>query len=124
MRGPNAVQKRFHDEALVTVVDDPAGDSSFWTCETFRAVVCLSMLHHLRTTSTESYLAWRLGRAELFRGAPPRRFMLRRVDDEASPFDMAEYGVVRLGLDRDALTSTLGIEATRRLGDGGGGAER
>jgi SAM-dependent methyltransferase len=63
-------------------------------------------VHH-RALSSGSYFAWRLGGGDLARGAATRWRRLRRVYDETSPADMAEYHVVRQGVDQEAVATRL-----------------
>ncbi|HKE73697.1 MAG TPA: hypothetical protein VKB57_08800, partial [Acidimicrobiales bacterium] len=60
-----------------------------------------------RVLSTGAYFAWRVGRGDLARGAATRWRRLRRVYDADSPADMAEYHVVRHGVDQVALAALL-----------------
>ncbi|MDQ1006967.1 phospholipid N-methyltransferase [Streptomyces sp. V4I23] len=54
-----------------------------------------------------AYLIWRLGQGEARRGIATRLRRIRGVYDESNPADMAEYHVVRHGIDEKALQNLL-----------------
>jgi SAM-dependent methyltransferase len=58
------------------------------------------------------YYLWRLRQGELKRGISTRLRRLRGVYDESRPEDMAEYHVVRQGLDERAIVDLLGSTFT------------
>jgi len=60
-----------------------------------------------RAASTGAYFAWRLGRPDLRRGLATRMRRLRRTYRADRPEDMAEYHVVRDGVDQHALVGLL-----------------
>jgi SAM-dependent methyltransferase len=65
-----------------------------------------------RALSTGSYFAWRVAQGELARGAATRWRRLRRHYVESNPDDMAEYHVVRNGVDHRALADLLSAHFT------------
>ena len=83
---------------LVDVLS-PAGSFVCWQDPTWYP----GMRWSVRALSTGSYFAWRVGRGDLARGLGTRLRRLRRRYDETDPADMAEYHVVRNGVDQEAL---------------------
>ena len=62
--------------------------------------------------STGSNFAWRVGRGDLARGLGTRLRRLRRGYDQTDPADMAEYHVVRNGVDQEAFARLLRLRFT------------
>jgi SAM-dependent methyltransferase len=90
--------------ARISELLTPGGSFACWQDPTWYAATPLTT----RALSTGSYFAWRMAQGNLARGAATRLRRLRRRYDESSPYDMAEYHVVRDGVDQRALAALLG----------------